>query len=553
LGEPRVVIVGLDGATFDLIGPLVEANRLPTVARLLERGVRGRLMSTVPPATIPAWPTFMTGRSPAQHGVMDFYTQDDRRGRRLVSSRDIDGPTLWRYLSAQGRRSIVVNVPCTYPPESIDGVLLSGMLTPAGRQYASPPEITAKLDVWTGGYRVNPRFAYVRSPFDRDALIRELHRVSEIQTQAFLKLLETERWDFAMLVYRATDIIQHKLWHQPGDIAEMHTYLDRALERIVARVGAASVWLISDHGFGPQEKVFHINRWLRDQGWLAIRRVRHLESISPRPRMSPGVAKPAGGSSAGQWLVRAGLSRDWARAVLPEPVQSFLRRLLPLRFRRLVPRTRYAVDWTQTQVFSDSSFTQETQALRINLRGREPGGIVEPEEYGPLRDRLIQGLKELRDPDSGQTVVVGIHKGEELFAGPYVHRAPDLILQLRDGYKMRGDFVTREHFSRLARVAGCHRPDGILIAAGQEMAAGVDVGEVSIADVMPTVLHLMRLAVPTTCDGQVQSALFAPGSEPARRRVAYQPVMYGGRKDAGELAEDDEEVLSRLRALGYIA
>jgi predicted AlkP superfamily phosphohydrolase/phosphomutase len=279
-------------------------------------------MSTVPPATVPAWPTFMTGKSPAQHGVFDFYTRDEVRGRRLVSSLDIDGPTLWGYLSNQGLRSLVVNVPCTYPPEAIDGVLLSGMLTPAGGQYANPPEITAQLDAWTGGYKVNPRSAHVRSPFDRDALIRELRDVSEIQTQAFLKLLETERWDFAMLMYRATDIIQHKLWHQPEDIAQMYAYLDQALERIVARAEGASVWLISDHGFGPQEKVFHINRWLRDQGWLAVQRVRELGSISARSGTSTRAVKAARGSCVGQWLVRAGLSRDWVRAVLPEPVAS---------------------------------------------------------------------------------------------------------------------------------------------------------------------------------------------------------------------------------------
>ena len=528
----RAVVIGLDGATFDLIDPLLAAGRLPAFAHLLARGVRSRLMSTIPAATIPAWPTFMTGKSPGRHGVFDFFKRDGQGKRRLVSSRDIRGPTLWRYLSDQGRRCIVLNVPCTYPPEPVNGVLVSGMLTPTDGEFVSPREMAAQLDAWTDGYRVNPRSKYVRSPFDRDELICELREVSEIQKQALLKLLEIENWDFAMLMFRATDIVQHKLWHQPEDIAGMYEFMDRALAEIVAAAGNASIWLISDHGFGPQEKLFHINQWLRDQGWLAIRQKDTGTPGQPKASAPVGQGGSKGVSLADlptYALTRVGLSRDRARVLFPPSVQSLLKQILPRSFRRRVPSSAYEVDWPRTQVFSDSSFTHETQALRLNLRGREPQGVVDPDEYEALRDQVVQSLKELRDPETGQSVVIEVYRGDELFAGPYADDAPDLVLQLRDGYKMIGDFAARKYISRLPQVAGCHRREGIFVAAGSNIASDLDLGELGIADVMPAVLHYMGLAVPAECDGRVRLDLFAPESEPARRHVVYQDVTSSDR------------------------
>lgn len=545
-------MIGLDGATFDLIDPLVQAGRLPTVADLLAKGVRGRLMSTIPAATIPAWPSFMTGKSPGRHGVFDFFTRDAHGRQRLVSSRDIRGPTLWRYLSDRGRRCIVLNVPCTYPPEPINGVLVSGMLTPVNGEYVSPREKAAKLDLWTGGYRVNPRSKYVRSPFDRDELLRELQEVSLIQKRAFLKLLETEDWDFGMLMFRATDIVQHKLWHRPEDVAKVYELMDTVLAEIAASAGDTSIWLVSDHGFGPQAKLFHINQWLRDQGWLAIRPKAGSTLGQPESGVTIGQESPDLGASARLWLARAGLGRDRARTFLPRAFQPTVKRILPRALRRWIPGSTYEVDWRRTQVANDNAFTQETQALRINLGGREPEGIVAPDEYESLRFGVIQALKELRDPETGHRVVTEVYRGDELFAGPYADRAPDLILQLRDGYKMIGDLVAREYVSRLPQVAGCHRRDGILVAAGTDLASSLDLGELAISDVMPTLLHFMGLAVPTDCDGSVRLDLFAPESGPANRQVVYQNVTSAARSVEAEPEENDEEVLSRLRALGYV-
>jgi predicted AlkP superfamily phosphohydrolase/phosphomutase len=492
----------------------------------------------------------MTGKSPGRHGVFDFFKKDSQGRRQLVSSQDIDGPTLWRYLSDHGRHCIVLNVPCTYPPESISGIVVSGMLTPADAEYVNPPETSAALDAWTGGYRVNPRSEYVGSPFDRDELIRELREVTEIQKCAFLQLLERESWDFAMLMFRATDVIQHKLWHRPEDVAQVYRMMDLALSEIVAAAGDSSIWLMSDHGFGPLYKLFHINRWLRDRGWLAIQR-----KTTPKPRESEETGR-AGISSHASVLRRLasrfGLSREWARSALSPSVQSVLKGLLPGKMRRWVPSSSYEVDWSRTQVYNDSSFTQETQALRINLKGREPQGTVEADDFDRLRQEVIEGLQAIRDTQTGEPVIIRVHRGDELFAGPYAAKAPDLVLQLRDGYKMISDFIAQEWVSSLSPVGGCHRRAGVFAAWGPDIARGEDLGQLSIADLMPTLLHYMGLAVPSACDGNVRRDVFAAQSKPATRAVRYDNASATRPTEPKGAAKDDEEVLSRLRALGYI-
>lgn len=543
-------MIGFDGATFEFISPMAAEGRLPTLAALLENGVWARLLSTIPPATVPAWPTFMTGKSPGRHGVFDFFKKDSQGKRRLVSAQDIDGPTLWRFLSDHGRRCIVLNVPCTYPPEQVNGVIVSGMLTPAGAQFAHPAEIAAQLDAWTGGYRVNPRSRYVRSPFDRQELIRELREVTQIQKRAFMELLQRESWDFAMLMFRATDIIQHKLWHEPEDVAELYQFVDEALNEIVLAARDSSIWLISDHGFGPLYKLFHVNQWLRDRKWLALER-KSAPAAESTPEQREGVSRSS--SAIHRLATRFGLSRDWARSALSPRLQSLVKRLLPGKLRRWVPGSSYKVDWSHTQVFNDNSFTQETQALRINLIGREPEGTVDPDDYERLRDEVSQALQELRDPETDQQIVTRVHKGNELFVGPYAGHAPDLVLELHDGYKMINDFVARDWVSRLSRVSGCHRREGIFVAAGPAIARGADLGRLSIADLMPTILHYMRLPVPTTCDGVVRQDVFAARSRPATRLVTFEDAPSTPRKRGNETDEDvDGEVLSRLRSLGYI-
>jgi predicted AlkP superfamily phosphohydrolase/phosphomutase len=546
---PRVMIIGLDGATFDIIDPLVNAGRLPTMAWLLENGVRGRLSSTIPPATIPAWPTFMTGKTPGNHGVFDFFSRDDQGERRLSSSRDIRGPTLWRYLSSLGHRCIVLNVPCTYPPEPINGVLVTGMLTPAGAAYTHPSETATQLDDWTGGYLINPRAQYVRSPFDPSELIQELRHVSNIQKQAFLNLLAVNDWDFAMIMFRATDIIQHKLWHQARAVEGMYEFIDNIVEDIIAASKDASLWLMSDHGFGPQGKVFHINRWLRDQGWLSVHRNKTMAKKEPPLRAGQEAVNPATRSQ--RLLLHLGLSRDRVRTLLPQSTYSFLRRNLPHRLRRRIPQSSYGIDWTNTLVFNDNQFTQETQALRINLRGRESDGVVDPDGYEGLREAVIHALSDIRDPDTGQAVVTRVHKGEQLFAGAYTANAPDLVLQLKNGYKMIGDFGAREIVSGLNPIAGCHRPDGVFIAAGEGIASDIEIADPTIVDMMPTILHYIGLAVPSDCDGEVLRDVFDSGSEPALRRVHYREVSAAPDTET-EHQNLDEQVVARLRDLGYI-
>jgi predicted AlkP superfamily phosphohydrolase/phosphomutase len=209
----RVLVIGLDGATFDVMKPLVAAGRLPCIAGLMQRGVTGSLRSTLPPLTMPAWSSFITGVNPGQHGLVDFIRrQPGSYDYAPVSAADRQAESLWSMVSRQDKRVIVINVPGTYPPESVNGCLVSGMTTPSSATtFTHPPELTAELHRLTGGYRTHTGWAYSRGRVER--FVRSVYDTTEVQVQAAKHLMAQQSWDLFVYVFTGTDRLQHGLWH----------------------------------------------------------------------------------------------------------------------------------------------------------------------------------------------------------------------------------------------------------------------------------------------------------------------------------------------------
>ena len=280
----RVLIVGLDGATWTVLEPYLAAGVLPNIARLREAGVWGELRSTIPPLSAPAWATFMTGKDPSRHGVFHF-RQHGSEG--IVDGRNIDSATIWDTLSHQGRRSIVVNMPMTYPPRPLSGVMVTGLLTPPdAATFTYPPELSAELT----DYQIDLDRFIDRKPFaaeeggkrevEADAvLMAEFHAMEERRGRAALELIQTEPWDVFAVVFTATDRMGHYLWQYhldqqlPGDgeswalhqaVVDFYKMVDASIGELVAAAGEDTmVVLASDHGMGPSyTKMAHWNDWL---------------------------------------------------------------------------------------------------------------------------------------------------------------------------------------------------------------------------------------------------------------------------------------------------
>jgi predicted AlkP superfamily phosphohydrolase/phosphomutase len=546
----KVIIIGLDGATFRVIDPLLEKGRLPFMGHLISKGTRARLLSTIPYATIPAWPSFMTGKNPGKHGVFDFFSFAG--GQRRISNRqDIRSLTLWEVLSTSDRRSIVMNVPGTFPPAGINGIVVSGMLTPTGATFVSPSQVKEFLDEVTGGYRINSR-----SQLTGRELIRDVCEVTATQKTGFLALLEREDWDFAMIMFRATDVIAHHFWEEKNAIWECYESIDGAVGEVVAAFPDATTFLISDHGFQGQRNDFHVNKWLIDQGYMRIKKGQGTEAsrweeigkLEGRAELAEVYLHP---SSTSRALLSLGLTGQKLRRLIPRAWWSALKESAPRRLINHIPATAdagYEVDWEHTQASAYQLYAMESKAIKVMNLDQ------------PSRERLcaelVEKLADLGDPQTGGPIVRRAYRREELYVGPYVDQAPDIILDLHDSYNITNAFFADDYVTPREHVRGCHHQEGIFAACGSGIESGKELAfHLSLVDVTPTVLHYLGSPVPEDCDGRVLKEIFSVDSEVYQREVLYEAMDWKEHVVDDSLPHRDDEqaeIEERLRALGYL-
>lgn len=555
--DQKVLVFGIDGGTFDVIRPLVNKGELPNLSALMGEGVSADLTSTIPPITAPAWVSFMTGKSPGKHGIFHFVgnVHGTYAGNPL-SAADIKAKTLWTILSEHGKRCIVVDVPFTYPPAKVNGVMVSGMGTPSlNHSFTYPASIQRDLMQKVPGYRIEDdgiSVADVRANSRRyfDALIAEVNEMMDMRTEAVLWLMKEHAWDFFMVVYVLTDRLQHVFWkfmdpthpdHDPelaksyGQVIfDAYRKVDAALGRILREAGEdVAVVLFSDHGFGPMRKFFLLNNWLKQKGLLKLKRSLPWRVQVSRPPLE-------------KILTRLGLGAVARR--LPPRVRQLS---LPRPWR--VPRTwEDFVDWSRTKAYA-----VDTLGLNVNLQGREPQGTVKPggERDSLLRD-IIRELYLLTDPETGERVVDTVAPKESVYTGAHVPEASDLLIGMTGlSYVVSCSGVRSQRVFGPAPWSGNHRFEGILIMRGPEVATGVPLNQPRIVDVAPTVLYFLGLPVPRDMDGRVLEEA-VPGEVLTRRPPTY--VEVAEHSDPMETsptlsAEDEARVREQLQHLGYLS
>src|SRR5437867_3653438 len=419
MGVP-LVVVGLDGATLDLIRPWIADGTLPHLGRLCDRGAWGHLRSTIPPATFPAWTSLVTGVNPGRHGVLDFTERVPGTYRvRFVNASRRRAPALWSRLSAAGRRVAVPTVPATYPPEPTCGVMVSGFDSPLATaidgSFVHPRALYRDIQRAVGRVPFADFQEVTTGPgWHARALARLLHGVAR-RTKLAAWLLARERWDALMVVFGESDTVAHHFWRfhdarSPrhargpfaGAIARVYDALDRAVGALLAAAPPdTAVAVVSDHGSGgASDRVVHLNRGLAACGFLAF-----------RPAARGRVAR----------LVRAAALR-----AVPARFQGSLVRRAAAAAGRLAGLHRPAgLAWRRTVAYSEE--LDYHPSVWLNLRGREPEGVVAPGAYAATRERVAAALATWRD-EAGRPVVERVWRREELYPGPFVTRAADPLL-----------------------------------------------------------------------------------------------------------------------------
>jgi predicted AlkP superfamily phosphohydrolase/phosphomutase len=555
-GKRKVLIIGLDGATFDIIDPMMEEGKLPNISRLIQQGTRGILQSTIPPNSSVAWSSMMTGKDPGKHGI--YYFRERRLGdyrRPLISSRSLKAKTLWKIINEEGGKTGVLNVPVTYPPEPVDGFLISGLLAPhRAANFTHPSSLHLELIKEFGEYPLDNE---AQNLFYKGDMIRALeHQIftSKRLLDVTCWLMDRFPWSFFMTVFTAVDRIQHVAWRymteeyarkRPREsekfrelIPLIYELMDEHVEHLLDRIDQDTALIImSDHGFGPIRHKFYVNRWLVEQGLLSLKSF-------PEMRYDP-------------WTVlldKVGLGH--LRRTPPMNMDNAIGRLRRMTLRRADWEGYFdLVDWSKTRVYS--TFSSGEEIFFVNLKGREPQGIVDPADYDSVCDEVVNRLMEVKD-ENGQRVIEKVYRRNELYHGPYLELAPDLQYVTKD-YSV---LPRSELFAKkvLVEPEDCfpamHRREGIVIMRAGELRAGFNLGEAHIRDIAPTALYLLDYPVPDDMDGRVLEEAFADKVIEKRsiavRHVRRADVEGDDIHKRAYSQEEEEDVIQALKGLGYM-
>jgi predicted AlkP superfamily phosphohydrolase/phosphomutase len=547
----RLVVLGLDGATWTVLDAMRQRGLMANLDRVLAGAASGTLRSTIPPVTTAAWTTMMTGCGPARHGVFDHRYYDAAEGRMKVNhSGRIRVPTVWHQLAAAGRSLVCLNLPGLYPPLNVRGIVVSGMDAPhLEAALSAAPEFAARLKAEAPGYGLGYFWKHVPTSLE------ELTTNARLTADSFIGRAQggwladrlVPDWSVLMVQFQNLDPFQHRVWRylnvdETGiDRPEWNRAaevvirgLDDAIGRLceLADARQAGVVFVSDHGFGPCLGRIHVNRILikagvaRLPGWAGLIGRRTLQA-NDRLRL---------------W----GQKRDNPTARSASFDQSLT--------------AQYPFDWKRTLAFAPH---QDTAAMvYVNSASRHNGvktaaPLLTPRQIDDARAAAAQALAEASHPESGLPLFPRIvETAAEYHLDPAREGYPDLIALPDEPYWVRTKLTSgRNWVEPDANLPGTHRPEGIVALAGAGLAAGRYLSA-NLTDVTPTMLALLGLPIPAHIEGKPiagEAMLAAARGFNATRNDHGEAPINGPHKKPFEYTSEEQEIIEqRLSDLGYL-
>ncbi len=547
----KILMITLDGGTLDLIKPLVELGYMPTIKRLLETGSFGILNSTIPPVSAPAWASFMTGKNPGKHGVFSFRTYEPGTNRDyFVNSQSIKGKTIWNILSEKGKKVIVINLPMTYPPYPVNGIMISGFDTPSIESpFTYPEELKKEILSLYPNFDLIPD---VSAMHDFNQFMTQNSSIMKNLAEVALHHMENTPWDVFMINFQNTDWIQHLFWEylikelkqeslkeQTLRLLGLYNQLDSYIASLINMAGEETVKILfSDHGFGPYIGDIYINQLLMDWGLLSLSGT-GLEKLEKILRKFPCRIVERGFNVLKRLKIINNSSHVTHRTTVERLRKTELHNVLPIR-------------WSKTRACT-TIMKGICGFIYINLKGRQPHGIVNPgEEYENLRNQIIDNLKTTRDQIDGDPLFQSIYKPEDVYPGYDSKISPDIIVVPKFGYSV--SLMLSSDMNKYTRVYddkqwGDHRMEGFIIAHDPEVFKGGIPISANITDIAPTVLNLLGLPIPNDMDGRVLTELLNH-PEATTHEESHQSLFK--KNDRVHSREESIEIKKRLRELGYI-
>ena len=455
----KVAIIGLDCAEPSLVFDQF-ADRLPNLTKLRERGLWGKLRSSDPPITVPAWMSMMSSKDPGTLGYYGFRNRADRSYEKMTTATSlaVKEPLLWDYLGRANKKVILLGVPQTYPPRPVNGLMVTDFLTPSiESNYTYPPELKAEIASMPDVHPYEFDVSDFRTP-DKGKIRDSLVRMTDKRFALARHLLKSKPWDFFMMVEMGTDRVHHAFWqyfdpehhrYVPGNpyesvMIDYYMHVDRQIGELLDVLPRDThVLVVSDHGAQCMDGGIALNDWLIQKGYLVV--------------------------------------EEYPKT--------------PCRLETL------KIDWSRTTAWGAGGYYGR---LFLNVRGREPHGIIPPDQYEATRDKLVAELEALGDPE-GKPIGTVVHKPDDLYREVRGAAPPDLFvyfgnLRWRSVGTVGGPIHTFENDT--GPDDANHAQDGLLMLSGPGIPARGPVDGMQLMDVTPTVLRLFGLEVPADLQGK---------------------------------------------------
>jgi predicted AlkP superfamily phosphohydrolase/phosphomutase len=548
----RLVVLGLDGATWAVLDPMRERGLMPNLDSLLARAASGTLRSIIPPVTTAAWTSMMTGCGPIRHGVFDHRYYDAAEGRMKVNHSDrIRVPTVWHLLDAAGLSMVCLNLPGLYPPLQVRGIVVSGMDAPhLQAALAAAPEFAARRPAEAPGYVLD--YFWKRAPQSLDELAANARLTAESFRGRAEGGLLADRivpdWSVLMVQFQNLDPFQHRAWpylnvdrtgiESPqwnAAAAGAMRGLDDAVGTLcdLAERRGAAVMVVSDHGFGPCLGRIHVNRILvnagiaRLPGWAGRLACRTIQAGERLRLWFQKRDNPAARSSSFDQAIVAQYPFDWRRTLAFAPHQD-----------------------TAAMVYVNSA------ARHGNATNRAPS--MTPGQVDDARIAAGQALAEARDPESSAVLFPKLVATAETYQiDPAREGYPDLIAVPDDPYWVRTKLTKGNALVEAdPNLPGTHRPEGVVALAGAGLAPGRYLNA-ELIDITPTILTLLDLPIPEHVEGR---SIVAPAksdhsmaASAHTRRDPAEDHRQGAHRRPFEFSSGEQEIIERrLAELGYL-
>lgn len=505
--KEKVIVVGVDGATFDIINRIKDT--LPNISKMMDKGSYGKLRSTIPMISATAWTTFSTGKNPGKHGIYDFVNKVPGEYRfQITSARDRKSKPLWVLLSEAGRNVSVIGCTLTYPPDVVNGYMISGLGTPNKKgfpvtsEYAYPKDLISEIEKEVGRFQITPD---VNIKNISDGLKKEINELVDYKIRLNEYFFRNHLNDFNLYFFGETDLASHFFWNDKEFIHGIYRKIDGFVGRLLEK-DDVNIILMSDHGFASKDRMIFIDRWLEHEGLLKSKK------------------------------------------------RSSFSRLNKIIHRENNDSSLADIVWEETKAFSGRS---SSGSIFINLKGREPNGCVEPADYERTLAEITSKLINLKDPKTGEKIVERVHQKKDIFKGEAISSAPDLVAEFKKGCgvgmksiedrNLKDGFITDSVFW-----LGDHEMNGVFMAYGPAFNEGTNIEGAEITDVAPTIIYLYGLSVHQDMDGKVLSkAIKKSFIELNPMRLSTDSTISAG--DNSVLSKEEEDLIAdSLRELGYL-